>query len=129
MDVVIRPTPAGPVRVPGHLQKRPFRRPGAALYRASIPVMPPKANSKPIPHKAPAKRKSRSPDELPPSIRFPIERPSGEEPAASAVVPEEVKPSFRGVGKISKGPLNEDDEKDSLLPGMNFKTIYLIFIV
>jgi hypothetical protein len=33
MPVIIRPTPPGPVRVPGYLQKRPFRRPGAALYR------------------------------------------------------------------------------------------------
>lgn len=35
MGVVIRPTPPGPVRVPGHLQKRPYRRPGAALYRSN----------------------------------------------------------------------------------------------
>jgi len=35
MSVVIRSTPPGPVRVPGHLQKRPFRRPGAALYRSN----------------------------------------------------------------------------------------------
>ena len=40
LPVVIRPTPAGPVRVPGYLQRRPFRRPGAALYRASGPAAP-----------------------------------------------------------------------------------------
>ena len=106
-----------------------FRRPGAALYRAGFPlqVIPIPPGKKPpgvtpLGAKSP-KRKARAED-LPPSTRFPAERPhasSAEEKAALVVEAPESnsKPSFRGAGKISKGPLSEDDEKDSLLPGSN----------
>jgi len=83
MMVVIRPTPAGPVRVPGHLQKRPFRRPGAALYRSNLPSS---ASAVPTP---PRTKKARNLE------------------VQGAITVEE-KPSFRGAGKISKGPLGEE---------------------
>jgi hypothetical protein len=105
MSVVIRPTPPGPVRVPGYLQKRPFRRPGAALYRSNSPVQPP---SGPIPNMSAKKtnRKRGRAGVLPPETRFGESRPAADGESTS----------LRGAGKISKGPLEviDDDEKEIL---------------
>jgi hypothetical protein len=102
MMVVIRPTPPGPVRVPGYLQKRPFRRPGAALYRSTLPVQP---NLK----KTLNTRKRARAGVLPPETRF------GDRPSSTDEEKENL--SVRGNGKISKTPLVEpgdDDEKEML---------------
>lgn len=83
MNVVIRPTPTTPVRVPGYLQKRPFRRPGAPLYRSNGPM-------------GPLRRKHGKSNPLP-------DEPEGNKPKDA-----EEQPSFRGAGKISKEPLGPE---------------------
>ncbi|CAL8074987.1 unnamed protein product [Orchesella dallaii] len=100
MPVVIRSTPPGPVRVPGYLQKRPFRRPGAALYRSSV------SSSGIDVLKLPSSQKY-----SPPKIKRTRRAASGESrfgdnrPAVEGV--------NRGLGKLNKGPI-EDDEKEIL---------------
>jgi hypothetical protein len=111
MSVVIRSTPPGPVRVPGYLQKRPFRRPGAALYRSSSPVQSQSgglpsllsASKKTSAKRGRAARAGVLPAE---TSRFGDARPTADGESAS----------IRGAGKISKGPIEviDDDEKEIL---------------
>jgi len=106
MAVVIRPTPPGPVRVPGYLQKRPFRRPGAALYRSSSPVQPPSGTLPNLVSSKKVSKKRARAGVLPPETRFGETRPGSDGEASSV----------RGAGKISKQPLEvlDDDEKEIL---------------
>lgn len=100
MPVVIRATPPGPVRVPGYLQKRPFRRPGAALYRSS-PITPGLDSLKlPAPSKLVPPKVKRTRRDASGESRFGENRPA-------------VDGSTRAIGKASKGAV-EDDEKEIL---------------
>lgn len=106
MPVVIRPTPPGPVRVPGYLQKRPFRRPGAALYRSSVlpttsldALQLTSTQTKPTPIKTKRTRRDVSIENL------------GFSESLDAV--------NRAMGKPGKGAF-EEDEKEIL--GMQFRT-------
>lgn len=101
MQVVIRSTPPGPVRVPGYLQKRPFRRPGAALYRSS-PIGTGLDSLKiPAGHKLapPSKLKRNRRDASGESSRFGDNRPA-------------IDGANRSIGKIKA--TEEDDEKEIL---------------
>lgn len=101
MPVVIRSTPPGPVRVPGYLQKRPFRRPGAALYRSTVTSgldsLKIPATHKLIPN---TKVKRNRRDTSGESSRFGENRPA-------------VDGANRSIGKVNKGAV-EDDEKEIL---------------
>ncbi len=108
MQVVIRSTPPGPVRVPGYLQKRPFRRPGAALYRSSpigtgLDSLKIPAGHKQLP---PSKLKRTRRDTSGESSRFGDNRPA-------------IDGSIRAIGKINKAA-EEDDEKEILRKHLGF---------
>jgi len=99
MPIVIRATPPGPVRVPGYMQKRPFRRPGAALYRAVDDLEVGQIGNN-------RRRRVRS-GVLPPETRFSdLRSDDGEDNEGSSL--------YRGAGKISKEPLSHDMVDDEM---------------